>query len=157
MATKHLTIGNVAKLSGLSAATIRFYEDEGYIPAAHRSDAGYRLYSETDLQRLRLIRRARLLGVPLTEVRELTERAFAGDCSSFAAELMELVERRRNEIDRQMAELEALRRDLDSLEEHIDHCGCGNGAAAADCCQCGPGSTAADCAYCLILDEEGGD
>src|SRR5918992_5795735 len=109
--TKPMTIRDVARLSGLSATAIRFYEDEGYIPPARRSESGYRLYNETDLRRLRLIRRARLLGVPLEQVRDLAGRAFGGDCAVFAAELIGLIELRRVDLARPIAGVEAVRDD----------------------------------------------
>src|SRR5947209_4712214 len=82
-----MNIGAVSRMSGLSTKAIRFYEEEGLIPAARRSDSGYRRYTEADLRRLRLIRQLRLLGVPLAEAKPLVSKALGSDCATFAGEL----------------------------------------------------------------------
>lgn len=66
-----LTIGEMAKRSGLTAKMIRHYESLGLLPPAVRSDAGYRHYQETDVQQLRFIRQARELGFSLPQIGEL--------------------------------------------------------------------------------------
>ena len=111
-----LTISKVAHQSGLSVPNIRFYEAQGIIPAPGRTEGGYRLYSPNDVRRLRLARRARLLGLPLTEVKSLVDRAFASECSAYAQEILHLVTTQRHRIDQQIAELQALRGELDALE-----------------------------------------
>ena len=55
MKTKHYKIGQLAKLTGLTVDTVRFYENKGLVHASLRSDAGYRLFSSTDLARLQFI------------------------------------------------------------------------------------------------------
>ena len=58
-----LSIGQVARLTGLSVPTIRFYSDEGLVPPVGRSPGGYRLYDHESLCRLELVRTLRDLGV----------------------------------------------------------------------------------------------
>jgi MerR family copper efflux transcriptional regulator len=66
-----LTIGQVAKTSGVAAKTIRYYEDIGVLPAPSRAASGYRLYDHPGVERLRFIRRARSLALPLRQPKTL--------------------------------------------------------------------------------------
>lgn len=66
-----LTIGQVALESGVSARMIRHYEQQGLLPAARRTPAGYRLYEAVDVHRLSFIKRARDLGFELEEIAQL--------------------------------------------------------------------------------------
>lgn len=66
-----MNIGQAAKASGVSAKMIRWYEEQGLIPGAERTQAGYRIYRPADLERLRFIRRARDLGFGVKQIAEL--------------------------------------------------------------------------------------
>ncbi len=66
-----MTIGELAKQSGINAKLIRHYESIGLIPKASRTESGYRSYKETDIQFLRFIKRARGLGFSLKETKKL--------------------------------------------------------------------------------------
>ncbi len=68
-----MTIGKLAKQASVGIDTVRFYEREGLLPEAQRTDSGYRLYSPDDVDRLRFIRRAKNLGFSLDEITELLE------------------------------------------------------------------------------------
>lgn len=143
--SKQLTIGDVAKLTGLPAKTIRFYEDEGCIPPVARSEGGYRLYSEGDVWRLQLVRQARLLGLPLSEIKPLVAQSMDTECVAFAADLTAMLDRQRAAIDKRIAELESLREQITLIESHVAHC------------ECDPGQTVNDCYCCALLQEKGGE
>lgn len=141
--TDVLTIGVVARRTGVPADTIRFYEAEGVLPPAARTPAGYRQYTSTDIRRLRLVRRARLLGLGLPEIKVLVEQAFASECSAFVTQLLDHVAWQRQDIRRQIHELQALEAEMDALERHVRH------AQRA----LTPGRRVADCGFCPLIDD----
>jgi DNA-binding transcriptional MerR regulator len=116
---KNLTIGRVAKLTGVAPTTIRYYEQVGILPPPHRSPSRYRLYSETDVRRLELIRRARLLDMSLPEVQELVEWASSETCNDFQDRFVEVVRRKLEEVEIRIADLSRLKQDLHRLEAHL--------------------------------------
>ncbi|GAB3764649.1 MerR family transcriptional regulator [Microlunatus parietis] len=67
----HMQIGVVAELTELSIVTLRHYDEVGLVPPSARSEGGFRLYTDDDVQRLRTIRRMKPLGFTLDEMREL--------------------------------------------------------------------------------------
>jgi DNA-binding transcriptional MerR regulator len=68
---QHMQIGEAADRVGLSIRTIRHYEDAGLIVPSARSEGGFRLYTEADLDRLAVVKRMKPLGFTLNEMREL--------------------------------------------------------------------------------------
>ncbi|MBA8824996.1 DNA-binding transcriptional MerR regulator [Saccharopolyspora lacisalsi] len=69
----HAQIGEVAERTGLSLRTIRYYEEVGLVVPSARSQGGFRLYAEPDIERLEVIKRMKPLGFQLDEMRELLE------------------------------------------------------------------------------------
>lgn len=68
---ERLTIGEVAKLIGVTARTVRHYHKIGILPEPERSDSGYRLYSADDLLRLQRIRRLQSFGLSLKQIKDI--------------------------------------------------------------------------------------
>jgi MerR family transcriptional regulator, copper efflux regulator len=66
-----LTTGRLAARAGVNVQTIRYYERRGLLPEPERRPSGYRAYTESDVARIRFIRRAQELGFTLEEIREL--------------------------------------------------------------------------------------
>ena len=114
-----LTIGQLAKSTGVPPKTIRYYEEVGILPSPERSESHYRLYSEIDVRRLELIRRARALDMTLPEVGELVKWASSGTCNDFQGRFLEVVRRKLEEVDHRIADLEHLKQDLQRLEAHF--------------------------------------
>ncbi|MDP9371519.1 MAG: MerR family transcriptional regulator [Chloroflexota bacterium] len=114
-----MRIGELAARSGVAATTIRYYEAVGLLPAPARSGGNQRAYAEADLNRLLLIKRLRLLGVGLPELRDLIDFTDANRCGPVREQLLPVVERRLTDLDRQLADLAllqaALRRYRDAL------------------------------------------
>src|SRR2546423_13181921 len=69
--TNLMTIGEVARRSGFTIRTLRFYERRGVLKPSARRPNGYRLYGDADLQRLAFIGQAKALGLTLSSIREL--------------------------------------------------------------------------------------
>jgi DNA-binding transcriptional MerR regulator len=127
------TIGEVARRTGLAVSAIRYYEAEGIVSPAARTEGGYRLFSEADVSRLLLAKQARHLGLGLREVKDLVEGLSTLDCATFAGALGARVADRRAAVAARIAELRELESTLEALESHIDSCVCRPGTAAADC------------------------
>ncbi|ONF74504.1 MerR family transcriptional regulator [Amycolatopsis keratiniphila] len=66
-----MQIGEVAERTGLSLRTIRYYEEVGLVVPSARSQGGFRLYTDPDVDRLELIKRMKPLGFQLEEMRDL--------------------------------------------------------------------------------------
>ena len=100
-AGRTMRIGEVAERTSLSLRTLRHYDDVELVAPSARSDAGYRLYTERDVERLLIIRRMKPLGYSLDEMRELLRviDAIAAGDDGLRARLDEIragaVERRR--------------------------------------------------------------
>jgi DNA-binding transcriptional MerR regulator len=86
-----LTIGEVARSAGLTAKTVRFWSDQGLVPPAGRTAAGYRLYGPDALARLGLVRTLRDLGVGLADVRKVLDREITiGEVAALHAAALEV-------------------------------------------------------------------
>ena len=109
-------IGQAAQASGVSAKMIRHYEENGFIPKAGRTLAGYRIYRDADVHLLKFIRRARDLGFSLQEIKGLlalwtNRRRASGD-------VKRMVEKHVKDLDAKIDELQAMRRTLVNLAHH---------------------------------------
>ncbi len=116
---RRFTIGQLAELAGVPSKTIRYYEQAAVLPPPDRNGAGYRVYSEIDVRRLELVRRARALDMGLPEVRELVHWASTKECDDFQERFQEVLHRKLEEVDQRIAVLERLKQDLQRLEAHL--------------------------------------
>jgi DNA-binding transcriptional MerR regulator len=112
-----LTVSKVAEAVGVRPDTIRYYEREGLIPEAERTLAGYRVYDEETIRRLRFIRGSQQFGLRLKEIKGLLEVMDRGLCPCGHAS--DLVTDRIAEIDQQVSDLRALRSALVHVSENV--------------------------------------
>jgi MerR family copper efflux transcriptional regulator len=127
-------IADVAERSGFTPATLRYYEDIGLMAPAARTDAGYRLYDDASLERLRFIARAKQLGCTLNEITDLATAWDGGECGPVQDRLRATVEAKVSEAHARIAALTSfttdLRRAAAALSSHRpdgpcdDDCGC---------------------------------
>jgi Cu(I)-responsive transcriptional regulator len=115
-----LKIGDLAKATGTKPNTIRFYEEIGLLSAPGRTEGNYRAYTREHLRRLAFVRRSRDIGLGLDQVRELLDLADHKDRSCASVEA--IARAHRAAIERKIAGLQALDRELERM---IDRCGHG--------------------------------
>ena len=108
-----MRIGELAKATGTKAETIRYYEREGILPAADRTDSNYRDYSDGHLATLIFVRRARALGFTMAQVRELL--ALSDHEDKPCSDVDQLVQRQLGEVTRKIADLTALQNELQHM------------------------------------------
>lgn len=120
-----MNIGQAAAASGVTPKMIRHYESLGLLPAAARTEAGYRQYDPATLHQLRFIRRARDLGFGLDEIAELL--ALWGDRGRASAEVKALAARHVADLQQRIERMQAMQRTLNQLV-HACH-----GDARPDC------------------------
>lgn len=112
-------IGTLADRAGVTPDTVRYYEEEGVLPEPERSDAGYRLYGEEAVDRLRFVQQAQALGLQLEEIAEilaLVEERGIDPCSHVEAKLRERVA----QVEERIRELRQLRARLRSALERAE-------------------------------------
>ena len=112
----YFNISQAARASGVSAKMIRHYEEGGFIPKAGRTLAGYRIYLEADVHRLRFVRRARDLGFSTKEIRALL--GLWGNQRRASVDVKRLAMKHVTELDAKIAEMQAMRRALLNLSDH---------------------------------------
>lgn len=120
-----MNIGEASKASGVSAKMIRYYEQTGLIPAAGRTNSGYRDYSGRDVHMLRFIRRARDLGFSVAEIGDLL--GLWRDETRQSAEVKRLAQGHVHELERKIKDLQDMVHTLTVLinscrGDHRPHC-----------------------------------
>lgn len=117
-----MKIGQVAEHAGVSVDTVRFYERRGVLPVPERMPSGYRTYSPSTIERIRVARRLQALGLTLDEVIDALHATDQGDamCASERWRLEIVLER----IDDKIAELRAVRREITKVMNACDRGEC---------------------------------
>ena len=122
-----MRIGEVARASGTTSKTLRYYEEVGLLPAADRTPAGYRDYGAEVLDRLDFIRRGQAAGLTLAQIGQVLDIRDREQAP--CRHVTDLLDTRLDVIDRQLAELAQLRTTIADLRED---------AAAGDPAMCSP-------------------
>lgn len=114
-----LSIGDLAQTTGTKVETIRYYERIGILPTPARTAGRQRAYTPAHLRRLGFVRRARDLGFTLDQVRAFVALADQPDRDCGAVDA--LARAHLDEVDRKLADLTALRRELTDLVDRCSH------------------------------------
>ena len=109
---KPLTIGKLARETGVKVVTIRYYEQIGLMPVPARTDRNYRTYSLEHRRRLHFIRRCRDLGFTLDQVRDLLRLS---EKTQACAEVDRIAEHHRLRVEEKLAALTRLAAELRRL------------------------------------------
>jgi Cu(I)-responsive transcriptional regulator len=120
-----MNIGEAARASGVTAKMIRHYEEIGLLAKAGRTASGYRTYGEEDVHVLRFVRRSRDLGFSLPEIKGLL--GLWNNRRRASADVKRLAQKHIDDLDRRIAEMQAMRRTLADLAKHC------HGDARPDC------------------------
>ena len=120
-----VNISDVAKKTGLTSKTIRFYEEKGLVTTPFRSENGYRTYTQKHLDELTLLRQARQVGFNLEECRELVN--LFNDPARHSADVKSRTLQKVADIEKHIGELQAMRQQLLALAESCP------GDDSADC------------------------
>ena len=124
-----LSIGVVARRTGATVPTVRYYEEVGLLPPANRTEAGQRSYDETTVRRLVFIRRCRDFGFSIDQVRELV--GLVDEPGRPCVEVRDIAATHLQEVRRKLDELKALEASLSAFVGSCDTA-CAGGPAV-DC------------------------
>jgi Cd(II)/Pb(II)-responsive transcriptional regulator len=122
-----MKIGELAAATQTQVETIRYYEREGLLPHAPRSEGNYRIYGPAHVERLAFIRHCRSLDMTLDEIRVLLR--FKDDPKAECGEVNALLDEHIGHVATRIRELRQLERQLKALREqcagvrHAEHCG----------------------------------
>ncbi|MFN2608194.1 MAG: heavy metal-responsive transcriptional regulator [Acidimicrobiales bacterium] len=113
-----MRIGELADRVGVNPKTVRYYEGIGLLPDPARRPSGYREYTDHDVDRLGFIRTAQRLGLTLAEIAEII--AFRERDERPCDYVLGVLDRQVADLDRRLAEMAALRRELIALKGKAD-------------------------------------
>ena len=108
--SEHLSIGELAKQTGVKVVTIRYYEQTEVLPAPARTEGNYRTYSQEHVDRLRFIRRCRDLGFSIEQIRDLLR--LSSENTDSCSDVCTLAERHLATVEEKLADLQRLASEL---------------------------------------------
>lgn len=114
-------IGQASEQTGLSARTVRYYEEVGLLDGVRRRAGGRRVYSAVDIERLRFIQRLKALGLTLGEIKQLSAiYAIGGSTRAMLEKLEEQLASRLGDLEHRINDLMTLRDDMSKYRDHVD-------------------------------------
>ncbi|MBK9293412.1 MAG: MerR family DNA-binding protein [Oligoflexia bacterium] len=122
-----LTIGNLAKASGIGVEAVRFYQREGLIQEPQKPTRGYREYSIDTISKIKFIKRCQELGFSLREIKEII--AFNSKQGSTCSEVRKKTIKKLEEINEKIENLKQMKKSLEELK-----CACDKGKSALSKC-----------------------
>jgi len=120
-----VSIGEAARLSGVSARMVRHYEGLGLLPVVARTESGYRQYGDADIHTLRFIKRSRDLGFSMEEIAELV--GLWHNRRRASASVKRIAKKHLDELEQRIADMQSMRNTLANLVH------CCHGDARPDC------------------------
>ena len=112
-----MRIGEAAAAAGTTTKTLRFYEERGLLPQVGRTNSGYRQYTPATVNRLKFIRRSKDAGLGLAQISEILRIRDSG--SAPCAQVCDQLTQQLHALDRQIAELTALRTTVAELHRTV--------------------------------------
>jgi DNA-binding transcriptional MerR regulator len=114
-------IGEVARDLGITARTIRYYEEIGIMEVPERDELGPRRYAKKDIVRLKFILKMKELGLSLKEMQELAENYDLNDQDrdKILPRLLEILESHKEKIDKKVKLLTSLRKDIGEYQQRV--------------------------------------
>ncbi len=126
------SIAEVRELTGLSARTLRYYEELGLVPGVRRRAGGRRVYGDDEVERLRFIQRLKAMGLSLAEIKELNAvYSIGGSTRAMLQRLDALLGQRLGDLDARIAELCTLRDEIARYQTSVRQRVRGGGRSAA--------------------------
>lgn len=131
-----LTTGEMARLSNSTLRTVRFYEEEGILRPARRTDGGHRLFERSELDRLMLVTDLRMAGLSLDDIKAILEVKRAAASGAAAAEsAIKVLGTRIADLKEKLTVLNRLRDDLEETSRIVSGClACQNEVSFPDGC-----------------------
>ncbi len=133
-----LTTGDMARLSGSTLRTVRFYEEAGLLEPEARNDGGHRLFDEQELSKLQLILDLREAGLSLQDIKDLFSlKSGYPDADEASKVMSDILERQIDEMQKKIGKLRRLREELASTVTVINECkSCGDKRFPLHCDDC---------------------
>jgi len=111
----NLTIGTLAKKSGVGVETVKFYHRQGLLPKPVKPQGGFRHYPEEDIARIRFIKRAQDIGFTLREVKELLKLKI--DKKATCGQVMKKADEKILEVDQKIKDLQQMKKSLKQIRK----------------------------------------